>query len=201
MSKEYKFKLNLIRNRSFLTHSISQKGTADKVVNDLFRDKSFIFINGTSLKDIFIQELKIKIENKTEEDIDQEIKSELGIEVNGLKSDRVKIDVILNIFKKYLFNDIDDEAIKQTLVEKFSKVTYQKGLFNVLGNSISSLDDVCDRGYFPNTQSIINIYKNQGEEGFYIDEECKVTMLNDQNLDAPVDKVMYIAGEKSRPFL
>lgn len=171
MSRNYKFKLNLIRNRAFLTQEISQKGSNETAILDLSRMMASTSINGVLLRNILIDKLNIK-QDESYEDIDESINK--GLLVKG----DFKLNAIFIIFKEYLFDDITDTEIKDILAIKFTKIAYQKGLFHVLGNSLTSKESVGHKGYFPQTDSIFNIYKNKGEDGFYIDEECKVTSLN-----------------------
>lgn len=186
-SQFFKTKYNLIRNRSFLSHDISRGGNAEKVLIDLYRGMEHISINGEKLKNIFIREFEIQAHNKTTEAIDEEILTFLPTDDS---SGEKPFGRILTLYKKIFFKDIQDEVIKDNLARQLSTITYQKGIFFILGNSLTEDTAISDQGFFPQTQATISI--NTSDNGFYIDETCEVTAINDSNLPAPDDQPMYV---------
>lgn len=183
----FKTKFNTIRNRSFLSHEISRQGTPDKVLSDLYRSMELISINGKNLRDIFISEFKIETRDKTADAINEEISVQLPSDDTESKE---AIKHILTIYKKIFFKDIQDEDMKNKLALTLSSITYQKGLFFVLGNSLTEDTVVSEKGYFPQTISSISIHTD--DNGFYVDEKCEVTAIKDLNLKVPSNQAIFV---------
>ncbi|MBA2655938.1 MAG: hypothetical protein H0U70_03025 [Tatlockia sp.] len=192
MARSHRFKTNLksIRDRSFITNKMPKAGTPDQILDDLYKNRSVISINGVLLRDIFIEKFKIITTDKTQESVDQEIGRFLA---NDDKSCKTSYERIIGLYKELFFSKIQDEQIKTQLAKDLSSITHQEGILSVLGNTLAKNAAQNGQGYSPQTKTTISILTY--DNGFTVEEECQVMNLKNTNSNSLEENQSYTRHE------